>query len=141
MPRPDNIGVGVALILPHPSEKSVLMSPRLNHPGGTPWQMIGGWLEPGELPLTAVAREAKEEADITLYHAEPVDEVWCWSAHYQNIWVCTKFFLANYWSGTPKRTEPDKAGEWEWVSVEGLEKRNLFYRQYLSVLDNIRDRW
>lgn len=61
--------VGVAIL----RGTEVLLARRAREPKKDQWDLIGGFMEPGETGVQAVSRELAEETDMTLRSAELVD--------------------------------------------------------------------
>ncbi len=69
--------------------------------------------------------------------ATKVDEIWRWSNHYANVWIGTHFYIASHWDGIPKQMEPDKAAPWNWMAVQEVPTLDLFFREYVDVLETV----
>jgi len=86
------------------------------------YSIIAGHLEQGELGTTAIAREAREEAGITIEPADikfvhlvqrlPKDDT---QEEYLDI-----FYEAWVWQGEPSNNEPEKCSELVWCKVDDL---------------------
>ena len=134
MPRNENVGVGVAVILFREGDGKVPMSRRLMD--RETWQWPGGWVDDGESPVTAAARELQEEAgieimedDLVLIMADAVASVM-----YPGTWVITLFYTACLPAGVVmQRAEPDKSGPWEFFAPDDLPSPQ-FYPNYADAL-------
>lgn len=121
MPRPENVGVGVGIVLlkrrMHESY-CILLGKRKGAHGAGSWSVPGGWIEAGEEPLDTVIREAKEEANIDLW-AGKVVEVIGGPQESEEFYSLTVFFESKAsWSGIPKNNEPHKCEGWKWFPLE-----------------------
>lgn len=98
-PGPQPAPVDVAAAIVRQADGRVLLAER---PHGKPWagywEFPGGKIEPGELPLAALARELHEELGIELDAATP----WITFVHaYPERSVRLHFFRVSRWHGTP----------------------------------------
>lgn len=83
------------------AEGRVLIAQRPAHKSlGGLWEFPGGKLEPGESPEAALARELKEELDVT---AEPADlEPFAFASHaYEAFHLLMPLYVLKRWEGTP----------------------------------------
>lgn len=108
-------------------EDKILLYKRINtwHEEGN-YSLIGGNVDPGEVPLTAIIREVKEEVGVVLLESDvklidivpnkPDDVV------YKN-----HFYLATEWKGEVQNLEPDRCGELKWVSPDDLPTNTVGY--------------
>lgn len=135
----ERVGAGVAMILrrfpltQRPHYWEVLMGLRKGKHGAGTWSFPGGWMEHGETPEMAAARELEEEAGIIV----PVDEVRRVEAHsfLAPPYSTTNFQAEGFSSltlflfcdslvvGDPVVREPDKCEEWKWFSRYTLPTR------------------
>ncbi len=97
---------GLVLIAQRPAHKQL---------GGL-WEFPGGKLEPGESPETALARELKEELDLTV---EPdCLEPFAFASHaYPDFHLLMPLYIATRWQGEPV---PNDAQKLAWVRVSEL---------------------
>lgn len=109
--------VGVGALILH--EGKVLMQKRRNAHGDGTWSFPGGHLEFGETPEACAAREAMEELNCRIRHAQRgpfTNDVFTGEGeHYITIFV-----LAEYDSGDIRIMEPDKTEAWKWVSWDDM---------------------
>ena len=125
MPRPINVGVGVALVVMNEQGQVLLHKRKGAHYAGH-WSCIGGWLDfEDETAKAAIVREAKEEAALIVNQAYEVGHTVGFSEELQAR-VVTLYF-ATYsepgsacWSGTPTIMEPNKCEEWRWCKLNNL---------------------
>ena len=99
--------------------------------------LVSGHVETGEDLNTAMIREAREEAGITL---SPDDlEVVGIIPLLPNSYV--SFFLhADTWSGNVKNMEPHKCDDMRWLELHALPDNTVFYvRQALE--NYLEDKW
>ena len=94
--------------------------------------LVSGHLEGDESFRQAMAREAKEEADLIL---EPdnlkVTHVMHRKKGTKNVSERVDIFLiANKWKGKPKNMEPDKCDDLKWFSMDNLPKNIVPYIEY-----------
>lgn len=121
MPKPDNVGVGTALLILD-EERRVLLGKRKGAHRAGHWCPPGGWIDrEDESTEDAAAREALEEADITILSCDALS--WTTEDHPEiGVRTVTLYFMAlpEEWTGTPKVMEPHKCEEWVWFPLHGL---------------------
>ncbi|MDI1462439.1 NUDIX domain-containing protein [Catellatospora sp. KI3] len=84
------------------------------------WHLPAGHVEPGESPLDALAREAKEELGLAL---DPAAATLVHTMHqhlagedpYLHL-----FFAVHRWHGTPVNAEPHKCADLHWFGLRKL---------------------
>ncbi len=92
------------------------------------YQPPAGHIEPGELPLDAAIREAKEEVGVDINRADvqfahvtyPSNEDGL--GHYVDF-----FFMTERWDGEPHIAEPDKCDELLWTRLDALPENTVTY--------------
>ena len=118
MPFDPRVHVGVCAIVHRVEDNALLMVQRTGTAsyadGRGTWAVPGGWLEFGEDPLYAAAREVFEETGVNV---TPVEKVGFASNLSDDLgrYIVTLFVGCRYVSGEPRVTEPDKCGSVEWV--------------------------
>lgn len=96
-----HLEVAVGVIL-RPDGQVLLGSRPAGKPWAGWWELPGGKIEPSETVAQALARELKEELDITVLHSEP----WVVYTHeYPNNTVRLHFYRVYEWDGEPKGLE------------------------------------
>ncbi len=105
MPADPNVKVGTGAIVR--SDDHILMMQRFGADGEGTWSVPGGWLEFGEAPEEAAAREVLEETGLTV---RPLGG--CGVINFLSddgkTWIVDLFVVCEYRGGTPRVTEPDK---------------------------------
>lgn len=110
------------------------------------YTMISGHVEKGESPLTAVCREATEEAGIEINPDNVKFEQVLYRRGFNNVGDgydtdqperVDFFFSADEWSGEPVNAEPDKCDDLAWFPMNGLPSNvfpivRKFLNQYVS---------
>lgn len=82
------------------------------------WHLPAGHLEPGEPPLDALVREAREELGIAV---DPAEATLVHLLHFPGEPSrLNLFFEARRWSGEPVNVEPDKCADLHWFSLRKL---------------------
>lgn len=97
----------------------LLLGQRKNSHGEGTWQFPGGHLEIGETVTECAARELREETGLEagrLSHAGFTDKIYPTASHH----YITLFVSAEYVSGEPEVTEPDKCRCWKWFHCTQL---------------------
>jgi 8-oxo-dGTP diphosphatase len=109
------VHVGVAGLLYNNSGQLLIQRRSLNASHGAgKWSVPGGWVDAGEEPEVALAREFAEEVDLNVMvgdirdavsntHPSPVDTVIC------------LFYDVGLVSGTPRVMEPEKCIDLTWM--------------------------
>lgn len=109
--------IGVAVIIKQ--DDRVLIGKRIGAHGKDCWGFPGGHLEFGETIFACAAREAEEEAGVTITRLERLavteDFFTDTNKHYLTVFV-----TASIESGIPTVREPDKCAGWEWHSWDAL---------------------
>jgi 8-oxo-dGTP diphosphatase len=120
-----HVQVGVALLLIHrltPNNLFVLMGKRKGKHGAGSYSLPGGWLEHGETPEQAAARELEEECGIMI----PVESIRTLT---RMPYVVTNFVEEGFSAATlfmvsespvlgePVLREPDKCEGWNWYET------------------------
>lgn len=99
----------------------VLITQRPQHKqlGGL-WEFPGGKVEPGEAPEHALARELKEELDLTV-EPDALDPFAFASHAYPDFHLLMPLYVATRWGGVVK-LEPNAAQAAVWVKPNDLRK-------------------
>lgn len=85
------------------------------------YSVIAGHLEPGESFTSAIIREAKEEANITITRQDLTQTfVQHRKAHVHEPERVDTYFVATRWKGILSNAEPDKCEEFKWVKENEL---------------------
>jgi 8-oxo-dGTP diphosphatase len=125
MPPDTSVVVGVCAVV-HQRDKTLMIKrtgTQSYADGHNTWGLPGGWLEYGEEPWDAAAREVMEETGVDVV---PVgDRGWIVSKSDDGErWILTMYVECTYLSGEPTVTEPDKCAEVGFV--DPLDGRPLF---------------
>lgn len=114
MKRP-GVGVGVLVLR---DGKFLVMQRKGSHGAGT-WSVPGGWMELGESFEDAAVREVTEETGMNItnvhYFALTNNIMLDEGVHSITIWM-----KADWDSGEPVITEPDKCDDQKWVDFASL---------------------
>ena len=109
------VGLGVCIV----KDGKVLMGQRRNAHGDGSWSFPGGHLEFGETFEQCAIREVEEETGLTISSPTFVtitnDVFPAENKHYVTIYM-----KAEWESGDPKVTEPDKMVKWDWFDWDSL---------------------
>jgi 8-oxo-dGTP diphosphatase len=115
MPKPNDVGVGTALIVIN-SQGLILLGKRKGAHRAGHWACPGGWIDRGdENTVVAVARETLEETGLVITDANQL----CWTSEDHpelGIRTITLYHVAPamWWTGTPEVKEPNKCEAWDW---------------------------
>ena len=92
------------------------------------YSLASGHLEGEETLKQTMAREAKEEIDITL-NLEDLELIHVMHrSKKESDWERIDFFMtASKWTGEIKNVEPDKCGDLNWFSLEDLPNETIPY--------------
>lgn len=137
----NGVKTGVAVVVVKGDK--ILMGKRISakgHANGK-WQLPGGKMEWMEDPKDTCYRETLEESGVEIdkdFAIKPMGfQNDCWpeiGIHF----VCL-FYIANWKSGEPKVTEPDKCSEWRWIDYRELPKKEdsfFDYKKYIRKIHN-----
>jgi 8-oxo-dGTP diphosphatase len=106
------------------SSGRVLITQRPQHKqlGGL-WEFPGGKVEPGEAPEHALARELREELDLTV--APDALDPFAFASHaYPDFHLLMPLYVATQWSGEMK-LEPNSAQAAKWVEPLDLRTHEM----------------
>lgn len=123
----DRVNIGVAAVVTDDETGAFLLSERLaDKHGQGEWSFPGGKPDPGESPEVAVLRELKEETGIYADFAIPLG-IWTYDLfEAYGVHYVTLYFLVDHRLQEPQRLEPDKHGEWEWLTADEAREKPLF---------------
>ena len=137
MPRPNDVGVGIAVVLKR-NGKVLLLQRQGAHAAGT-WAVPGGWIDRTDAhPLDVVKREALEEMGVAVHDAVLVGVT---SENHKDFRSVTLYYLATKWEGEPRICEPEKCSAIMWhplyepppnPSFPGLDEGLEHTRNYLE---------
>lgn len=120
MPRPNDVGVGICVIVRNIRGQVLLMKRAGAHAAGC-WAGPGGWVDRSDEDLEdAVRRELQEEVGLELTN-EPA--LFCATTEDQQDLECrtvTLYYLVDWWLGEPRILEPNKCSELGWFSLREL---------------------
>jgi NAD+ diphosphatase len=118
--------------LPVDEAGRILLARRATEPGRGLWDLLGGFMHEGELPLQTLAREVIEETGLEI---EPLEFLGAWPDRYGDGGVWT---LNLYWSARIAAGEPvpaDDVAEVAWFPAAELPPRNEFaFENTIAVL-------
>jgi len=95
----------------------VMLARRAADPGSGLWDLLGGFMHEGELPLETLVRELREETNLEI---EPLEFFGAWPDRYGEGGVWT---LNLYWTARIRRGEPkpaDDVAEVAWFAAGEL---------------------
>lgn len=93
------------------------------------WDVLGGHIEPGELPEQALVRELREELGITPTRWLELETLTDIDQERGERLEC-RFYLVLAWSGTPANLQPAEHAALEWLSLEQAARRPLAHPSY-----------
>lgn len=123
-PQPQRPYVGAHLLLIDDQNRLLLMKRTVKDEMDGLYALIAGKVDVFESPSVALAREAYEEAGITIV-AEDLQHI-VTIHHAETDYKAAKhdvvefYFRPRKWSGTPVITEPDKASELAFFALDDL---------------------
>ena len=119
MPKPDDVGVGTAMLLINDDGQVLLGKRKGAHRAGF-WSVPGGWLDRADADtVQAAIRETYEETGLEVTIAEP--HIWLTEDHPEiECRTVTLYHTALCWKGEPHAMEPDKCEEWRWFPINAL---------------------
>lgn len=121
MPKPDDVGVGTALLILNEKGQILLGKRKGAHRAGY-WSFPGGWLDRSDTETKfAVIRETAEETGLIVHDAE--QHLWVTEDHPEiGVRTVTLYHIARpgQWNGIPEVLEPDKCEKWGWYYPHSL---------------------
>ncbi|MGZ8152793.1 MAG: Nudix family hydrolase [Methylovulum sp.] len=112
---PKRLQVAVGVVKDNQGRVLISLRDKSLHQGGL-WEFPGGKIEVPETPEQALARELKEELDITVIAASPLITI---NYQYPDVAVQLNVFLVEHFSGDPKSCEGQP---FKWVNPEELTR-------------------
>lgn len=127
MPPSSLVSVGVQAVVERDGWRLMIMrgGREWYADGRGTWAHPGGWLDSGEDPLAAAAREVLEETSVEV---RPIDLIG-YTSNYSDDgqrWITTLIVRCEYVDGDPVVMEPDKCPVVAWVPVENVDDLPLF---------------
>jgi ADP-ribose pyrophosphatase YjhB (NUDIX family) len=95
----------------------VLLARRAGEPGAGLWDLLGGFMDEGELPLETLGRELREETGVEI---EPLSFFGAWPDRYGDggVWTLNLYWTARIEAGEPEPA--DDVAEVAWFRPEEL---------------------
>jgi NAD+ diphosphatase len=95
----------------------VMLARRAADPGRGLWDLLGGFMHEGELPLETLVRELREETSLEI---EPLEFFGAWPDRYgeSGVWTLNLYWTARVRSGEPKPA--DDVAEVAWFRAGEL---------------------
>lgn len=124
MPRPNDVGVGIAVFILNDQDQILLLKRSGAHAAGC-WSTPGGWVDRTDKSLLEVVkREALEEVGIDIRFAEQIGATT--EDHPEaGIRSVTVYHLAHLWTGTPTILEPNKASDLQWFDLDKVPQERF----------------
>lgn len=123
MPKPDNVGAGIAVLIWNENGKLLLMKRKGAHAEGR-WAVPGGWIEVDDDFNTAAKREVREEVGININ----ITRLFTATTEYHpeiGIRSITIYMNTTVSSDcNPKIMEPNKCSELRWFSWDEILSMN-----------------
>ena len=141
MPPDARVPVGVQAVVERDGWRLMILrgAPQWYADGRGTWAHPGGWLDFGEDPLAAAARETLEETTVEVVGRSLIGCTTNYNTE-QSLWIVTLIVGCEYVDGDPEVVEPEKCPEVAWVPVGEVDSLPLFrptraYQQktYLAV--------
>jgi 8-oxo-dGTP diphosphatase len=135
----DRVCVGAALVraVDHVLDESalVLLGRRAANREFYPdvWDVVGGYLGPGETSEQALLRELREEIGVT-------PKAWASLGEFReslpggNGSIVLHLYAVTSWNGTPRNLSPEEHSEVSWFAVEGASRLTLVHPSYPEIL-------
>lgn len=116
MPKPNDVGVGTALVIRNDQNQVLMFRRKGAHASGT-WCFPGGWIDRTDDTLElACIREAAEEVGLDI--TEPVSLLGVTTENFQDFRSVTIYYWTRLPVGAkPEILEPHKACDLTWVTV------------------------
>jgi 8-oxo-dGTP diphosphatase len=92
------------------------------------WDLVGGHLEPGELPHEAVSRECLEELRIHIHDPKPIPMT------ISDPTLDLHAFVVTRWDGEPVNAAPDEHDDLQWFRPSDLAILKLAHPTGLASL-------
>jgi 8-oxo-dGTP diphosphatase len=111
----------------------ILLARRAAEPGLGLWDLLGGFMDEGELPLETLTRELREETGTAI---EPIAFVGAWPDRYgpNGVWTINLYWTARIVSGEPEPA--DDVAELGWFAAGELPAWDEFaFENTVIVLD------
>jgi ADP-ribose pyrophosphatase YjhB (NUDIX family) len=104
-------------------EGRIMLARRAAEPGRGLWDLLGGFMDEGELPLETLVRELREETGLDI---EPRDFFGAWPDRYGEggVWTLNLYWTARIRGGEP--TPADDVAEVDWFAAGGLPRWDEF---------------
>lgn len=80
---------------------------------------VGGKIEPGETPTSAVIREIAEETSLVVNESD-IELLVSLPTEHKSLEYMTHVYLVQKWTGTAQNLEPQKCGGLEWHPIDNL---------------------
>jgi 8-oxo-dGTP diphosphatase len=118
---PVRVPVGVAVLVFNP-QGAVLLGQRTGKHGAGTWSFPGDWMDPGERPEAAAAREVMKETGLQIAAIEPFTaRPYIYTTFRPELALdCVTLYFRATADGVPERREPDKCLHWVWCDPRTL---------------------
>jgi len=117
----------VYIVLLRNNGTEILMSRRFNtgYEDGK-YGLVAGHVDEGEMPSTAMLREAREEAGITL-ESDHIEHVHTMYREGSQDMRMDMFFSATKWQGEVVNMEPHKCDDLAWFPMQAMPENTIPY--------------
>ena len=120
MPRPNDVGVGVCVLIENDKGEILLMKRKGAHSAGC-WALPGGWIDRTDTRIEeAIGRELGEEVNLTMVGLPTLLEATTEDHEDLNCRTVTLYYQVTNFLGVPKIMEPEKCSEIGWFSHRRL---------------------